>query len=390
MPPQTGVFPEVFSKCAMREEPQVSGPCVVPLITWHITSFSWVHTGKASGWTGNWLQVQLKLVEKKSSLDLHELWLASRLMMFTPPYCSLWHLSHVKPGQGKCQVMQCKQPPRRRRAGPAIPSSAVAERRVYEVLLLRVAGFGVPEKGDSRTWAATNTLSLTSALLVSLFSISSALSQSPPSSSSPQSRDSAAAGSKNLSAGVPAPRNYRRWFAKWWWPAQCYLPDTPHLPVTNRWVNSNKSCGFLCFPLFAFPSRLSSAAQHRSPLSPPPSPPSSPSQEAKEEQHPFPRLSAGRASWGLTHTVQLATRICVCARTCKCARVWKHGFHIKVRILLQKGWRAQDKIRNLAGNGSKLPVFSSFHFFIPVSTPALCVQRCIYSRREQSSAAHRH
>lgn len=45
---------------------------------------------------------------------------------------------------------------------------------------------------------------------------------------------------------------------------------------------------------------------------------------------------------------------------------------------------------NVSGNGSKLQIFSSFNFFIPVSTPALCIQRCIFSLREQSSAARRH
>lgn len=60
---QTGVFPDVLDKLAKRAEPQASHPCVVPLITQHITSFSWVHTGKVPGWTWIWLEVQLTLVE---------------------------------------------------------------------------------------------------------------------------------------------------------------------------------------------------------------------------------------------------------------------------------------------------------------------------------------
>lgn len=61
---QTGMFPDVLSKLCMREEPWVSQPCVVSRVTWHITSFFWVHGGKVTGWSWNWLKVQLNLVEK--------------------------------------------------------------------------------------------------------------------------------------------------------------------------------------------------------------------------------------------------------------------------------------------------------------------------------------
>lgn len=58
------MFPDVLSKLCMREEPWASQPCVVSLVTWHVTSFFWVHVGKATGWSWNWLKVQLNLVEK--------------------------------------------------------------------------------------------------------------------------------------------------------------------------------------------------------------------------------------------------------------------------------------------------------------------------------------
>lgn len=45
------------------------------------------------------------------------------------------------------------------------------------------------------------------------------------------------------------PWNYRQRFAKWWRPAQCYFPITPHLLFSNTWMNlENNYSSFLFLP----------------------------------------------------------------------------------------------------------------------------------------------
>lgn len=143
---------------------------------------------------------------------------------------------------------------------------------------------------------------------------------------------------------------------KRWRPAQCYLPVTPHLPFINRWMNLNKSCKFLCFPLFAFPSHLSSAALHHSP--PNPFPPPSPSQKARVKTMSFPQ--AVNQSYKLKPCSQHATRnekVYVCTHTCKCMCK-----SVKTLPLYQGLHLLAEGLESLGGNpsrnGNKLLVFS--------------------------------
>lgn len=194
---------------------------------------------------------------------------------------------------------------------------------------------------------------------LSLLFTSSAPSQSPPSSSSPQPHDSSVAGYKNLSSGVPTPWNYSLWFMKWWTPAQCYLSVTPLLPFINRCMNLNKYSKFLCFPLSAFPSHLSFTALHNSPLSLPLSSYSSLSHKAGVKTMSFPW--AVNQSYKLKPCSQRATRnekVYVPTHMCKCMSVCVKT--LPLHQGLQE--RVETFRRNLSGNWSKLQVFSSFKF----------------------------
>lgn len=165
---------------------------------------------------------------------------------------------------------------------------------------------------------------------------------------------------------------------KWRRPAQCYLPVAPHVSFINRWMNLDKSSKFLCFPLFAFPSHLSSAALHHSPPNPTPFSPSQPMSKPRVKPMSFPQ--AVNQSCKLKPCSQCLTRHekgCVCTHACNCACM--HVKSLPSRQGLHLVAEGVESLRgNLPGNGSKLQVFSSFNFFISVSTPSLCVQRCIF------------
>lgn len=124
----------------------------------------------------------------------------------------------------------------------------------------------------------------------------------------------------------------------------------------------NKSCKFLCFPLFAFPSHLSSAALHHSHPNPPLSPPPSPSQKARVKTTSFPQPV--NQSYKLKPCSQHATRnenLYVRAHACKCMCTC-----VKTLLSHQSLHLVAEGVEgfggNPSGNGNKLQVFSSFNF----------------------------
>lgn len=160
---QTGMFPDVLSKLSMREEPRVSQPCVVSLVTWHVTSFFWVHVGKITGRSWNWLKVQLNLVEKFLS------WPSRALAAFQAHdvHTSLMQppaLESCRAGEGE---MSGNAASAATLGGtqlfPALPRSSL-EFMTFS-LSQCIPDFALPATGADGTWAAPNTSPLTSALL---------------------------------------------------------------------------------------------------------------------------------------------------------------------------------------------------------------------------------
>lgn len=209
------MFPDVLSKLCMREEPWASQPCVVSLVTWHVTSFFWVHVGKATGWSWNWLKVQLNLVEKFLS------WPSQALAAFQAHdvHTSLMQppaLESCRAGAGEMSgnvasaaTLEGTQLfPALPRSSPEFMTCSLSQCILTQLQLeifLRFFAISLRARREPaerglppmpRPGAQPCSCSSPPALPPS--------HTSPLSSSSPQSHDSA----KNLSAGVPAPWNY--------------------------------------------------------------------------------------------------------------------------------------------------------------------------------------